>query len=234
MLLWLMAASGCVWEWGGECRLGTWPESPLFTTYHAKVLLIRLIKCFVGTGPTLHATNTSSSATPTPPLHPFIFHIFAWELLSSCIITSETLATSSLAVCQRLFLPVKFWDITYQCCFLFPLDNQRTFNCFYPLHSKKNLALWHPKSFSNMSQQFNEFICMHNGQWLYDTTFTRFQNGCFALQNKHPEYLKAVIRKILISFPDEAQMFIGSRRLSCESHIGLWKKKRKKEVHLVR
>lgn len=109
MLLWLMAASGCVWERGGECRLGTWPESPLFRTYHAKVLLIRLIKCFVGTGPTLHATTSSSTTpTPTPPLHPFIFHMFPWELLSPFIITLETLATSSLTVCQRLFLPVKF------------------------------------------------------------------------------------------------------------------------------
>jgi len=37
MLWWLMAVSGCVWERGGECRLGTRPESPLFRTYHAKV-----------------------------------------------------------------------------------------------------------------------------------------------------------------------------------------------------
>lgn len=122
MLLWLMAVSGCVWERGGECRLGTRPESPLFRTYHAKVLLIRLIKCFVGTGPTLHATNTSSSSTPTPPLHPFIFHMFPLGFLSPFIITSETLATFSLTVCQWMFLPVKCCDITL-ILLLFPLDN---------------------------------------------------------------------------------------------------------------
>lgn len=107
MLLWLMAASGCVWERGGECRLGTWPESPLFRTYHAKVLLIRLIKCFVGTGPTLHATNTSSSTTPTPLCIPLSFTCFLWDFSAPFIITSETLATFSLTVCQRMFLPVK-------------------------------------------------------------------------------------------------------------------------------
>lgn len=122
MLLWLMAVSGCVWERGGERRLGTRPESPLFRTYHAKVLLIRLIKCFVGTGPTLHATNTSSSSTPTPPLHPFIFHMFPLGFLSPFIITSETLATFSLTVCQRMFLPVKSCDITL-IILLFPLNN---------------------------------------------------------------------------------------------------------------
>lgn len=102
VLLWLMAVSGCVWERGGKCRLGLRPESPLFTTYHAKVLLIRLIKCFVGTGPTLCATNTSSRMTPTPPLHPFVFYMFPLELLSSFIITSQTLATFSFTVCQRM------------------------------------------------------------------------------------------------------------------------------------
>lgn len=102
----------------------------------------------MGTGPTLHAT-TSSSTTPTPPLHPFIFHMFPWELLSPFIITSETLATSSLTACQRLFLPVKFWDITL-IRLLFPLDNQQTNNCFYVLHSQANLILWHTNSFSNM------------------------------------------------------------------------------------
>lgn len=98
----------CVGERGGECRLGTWPDSPLFSTYHAKVLLIRLIKCFVGTGPTLHAINTSSITTPTPPLHPFIFHMFPLGFLSPFMITLETLATFSLTVCQRMFLPAEY------------------------------------------------------------------------------------------------------------------------------
>ncbi len=129
MLLWLMAESGCVWERGGESRLGTWPESPLLRMYHAKVLLIRLIKCFVGTGPTLHATNTSSRTSPTPPLQPFISHMFPLALLSPFIITSETLATFSLAVCQRMFLPAKFRDIALT-LLLFPLNNQQTNNCF--------------------------------------------------------------------------------------------------------
>lgn len=75
-LILLMALLECVWERGGECRLGLQPDSPLCAMHHAKVLLIRLIKCFVSIGPTLHATNTSSSTTPTPPLHPVIFHMF--------------------------------------------------------------------------------------------------------------------------------------------------------------
>lgn len=142
VLLWLMAVSGCVWERGGECRLGAWPESPLFATYHAKVLLIRLIKCFVGTGPTLHATNTSSSSTPTPPLHPFIFHRFPLELLSPFIITSEALAPFSLAGCQWMFLPVKFWDITV-ILLLFHLDNQQCNNCLYVwLHDKETKPIY--------------------------------------------------------------------------------------------
>lgn len=76
MLLQLM----CVWERRGECRTGTWPDFPLFWKYHAKVLLIRLIKCFVGTGPTLHAINTSSCFTPTPPLCSFNFHTFSRDI----------------------------------------------------------------------------------------------------------------------------------------------------------
>lgn len=142
VLLWLMAVSGCVWERGGECRLGTWPESPLFRIHHAKVLLIRPIECFVGTGPTLHATNTSSSTTPTPPLPPFIFHMFPLALLSPFIITSQTLATFSLTVCQRMFLPVKFLDITL-ILLLFPLDNQQTNNCLHALHFQANLISQH-------------------------------------------------------------------------------------------
>lgn len=99
----------CVGERGGECRLGMWPDSPLFGTYHAKVLLIRLIKCFVGTGPTLPAINTSSITTPTPPLHRFIFHMLGF--LSPFIITLEKLATFSLTVCQRMFLPAHSTEI---------------------------------------------------------------------------------------------------------------------------
>lgn len=65
---------GCVWEGGrgeggDECRLGACPESPLFAALRAKVLLISLIECFVGSGPTLLSTNTSLSATPTPLRH---------------------------------------------------------------------------------------------------------------------------------------------------------------------
>lgn len=118
------AASGCVREGGMEgvsADLARVLSPRCFAALCAKVLLISLIECLVGSGPALLSTHTSLSATPTPLRHPTpprpapltttaSFRMFPWELLSPFIITSQRLATSTLTGCQRLLLPVKLGD----------------------------------------------------------------------------------------------------------------------------
>lgn len=89
---------------------------PLFFEDPAKGLLIRLIKCFVATGPTLCTTNTSSYMPPTLALYPFNIHI-SIRKISPFIITSKSLATFLLIGCQWLFLPVKFEGIALRVFF---------------------------------------------------------------------------------------------------------------------
>ena len=128
MLLWLKAAPGSVWERGGECRIGTWPDAPLFRTHHAKILLIRLIKCLVGTGPMLHAIYKPSSTTPTPTRHPFIFHTLPLGLLSAFNIALETCATFLLPA-KGCFFYLKGVEISHEYCFCFSWITNRTNDC---------------------------------------------------------------------------------------------------------
>lgn len=110
-----------------------------------RFFLIRLIKCFVGTGPVRHSINTPSSATPTPPLHPFIFHMFPFRVFISFYYRiRDVLHFPSLSAKRCVYL--KGVEKSHEYCFCFSWTNQ----CLlYALHSLANVYIFCARTMDN-------------------------------------------------------------------------------------